>query len=66
MEYKILQGKINICTDHFSWQRKPLLESFQKELNVLGEDGWDLVSVDSLCVEDGGLFFVAYLKRQKQ
>lgn len=66
LEYKILQSKINVNTDHCSWKRKPQLESFQKELNALGEDDWDLVSVDSIYVEAGGLFFVAYLKRQKQ
>jgi hypothetical protein len=45
--------------------RKPIIEGVQDELDVLGKDGWELVSVQNIRLEDGRLFTVAYLKRQK-
>ena len=49
----------------FRNRKKPVIESVQNELNVLGKDGWELVSVQNIRLEDGRLFTVAYLKRQK-
>jgi len=49
----------------FRKRKKPTIESIQDELNALGKDGWDLVSVQNIRLEDGRLFTVAYLKRQK-
>ena len=49
----------------FRNRKKPVIESVQNELNVLGKDGWQLVSVQNIRLEDGRLFTVAYLKRQK-
>ena len=49
----------------FRNRKKPVIESVQDELNVLGKDGWELVSVQNIRLEDGRLFTVAYLKRQK-
>jgi len=49
----------------FRNRKKPVIESVQNELNVLGKDGWKLVSVQNIRLEDGRLFTVAYLKRQK-
>ena len=43
----------------------PVIEGVQNELDVLGKDGWELVSVQNIRLEDGRLFTVAYLKRQK-
>ena len=49
----------------FRNRKKPVIESVQDELNVLGKDGWELVSVQNIQLEDGRLFTVAYLERQK-
>jgi hypothetical protein len=48
----------------FRNRKKPTIESIQDELNALGKDGWDLISVQNVRLEDGKLFTVAYLKRQ--
>jgi len=65
-EYKVIPLKTRVHLDSFTEERKPIIENVQDELNVLGEDGWDLVSVQNIRLEDGRLFTVAYLKRQKQ
>ena len=65
-EYKVLQSKIYVRPDQCTLERKPLLGSFQNELNKLGKDGWHLVSVQNIRLEDGVLFIVAFLERQKQ
>jgi hypothetical protein len=31
----------------------------------LGKDGWELVSVQDISLQDGRMFTVAYLKREK-
>ena len=41
------------------------MENIQNELNALKNDGWELVSVQNIRLDDGGLFSVAYLKRKK-
>ena len=63
-EYKVLPLKTKVRVDHFATEGKPVMESIQDELNILGKDGWDLVSVQNIRLEDGKLFTVAYLKRQ--
>lgn len=65
-EYKFLLSKTNVCPDTCTLERKPLLETFQNELNALGDDEWELVTVQNICLEDGGRFSVAYLKKQKK
>jgi hypothetical protein len=65
-EYKVIPLKTRVHLDSFTAERKPVIESVQDELNVLGEDGWELVGVQNIRLEDGRLFTVAYLKRQKQ
>jgi len=62
----VIPLKTRVHLDSFTEERKPIIENVQDELNVLGEDGWDLVSVQNIRLEDGRLFTVAYLKRQKQ
>ena len=63
-EYKVLPLKTKVRVDRFAVEKKPTIESIQDELNILGKDGWDLVSVQNIRLEDGRLFTVAYLKRQ--
>jgi hypothetical protein len=65
-EYKVIPLKTRVHSDSSAAERKPIIEGVQDELNVLGEAGWDLVSVQNIRLEDGRLFTVAYLKRQKQ
>ena len=64
-EYKVLPLKTRVHVDRFTTERKPIIESVQNELNDLGKDGWELVGVQNIRLEDGRLFTVAYLKRQK-
>jgi len=61
----VLPLKTRVHVDRFTTERKPVIESVQNELNDLGKDGWELVSVQNIRLEDGRLFTVAYLKRQK-
>ena len=63
-EYKVLPLKTRVHVERFTVERKPVIESVQNELNVLGKDGWELVSVQNIRLEDGRLFTVAYLKRR--
>ena len=64
-EYKVLPLKTRVHVDRFTDERKPVIEGVQDELDVLGKDGWELVSVQNIRLEDGRLFTVVYLKRQK-
>ena len=64
-EYKVIPIKTHVHSDRFATDKKPVIESVQDELNVLGKDGWELVSVQNIRLEDGRLFTVAYFKRQK-
>jgi hypothetical protein len=41
------------------------MEDVQNDLNSLGREGWELVSVQDVSLIDGRRFTVAYLKRQK-
>ena len=65
LEYKVLPLKTRIHIDRFTTERKPVIEEVQNELNTLGKDGWELVSVQNIRKEDGRLYTVAYLKREK-
>jgi len=60
----VLPLKTKVHVDHFITEEKLIIESIQDELNILGKDGWELVSVQNIRLEDGRLFTVAYLKRQ--
>jgi hypothetical protein len=42
------------------------MEDVQKDLNILGKEGWELVSVQDVSLTDGRRFTVAYLKRLKE
>jgi hypothetical protein len=37
----------------------------QQRLNELGAQGWELVAVTAVCVDNGGCYEGAYLKRAK-
>ena len=64
-EYKVLPLKTRVHAGRLVTHGKPVMESVQDELNALGKDGWELVSVQNIRLEDGRLFTVAYLKRPK-
>lgn len=61
----MLPLKTKVRVDRFAREKKPTIENIQNELNELGQEGWNLVSVQNIRLEDGRLFTVAYLKRQK-
>ncbi|MCK5593151.1 DUF4177 domain-containing protein [Candidatus Bathyarchaeota archaeon] len=51
-EYKVLPLKTRVHLDRFTTARKPVIEDVQNELNDLGKDGWDFVSVQNIRLED--------------
>jgi len=61
----VLPLKKRVHVDRFTLERKAVIEGVQNELNDLGKDGWGLVSVQNIRLEDGRLFTVADLKREK-
>jgi len=63
-EYKVVPIKTQIHSDHFQADRKPIIEDVQKDLNAMGNEGWELVTVQDISLPDGRMFTVAYLKRQ--
>jgi len=63
-EYKVVPIKTQIHSDHFQVDRKPIIEDVQKDLNAMGNEGWELVTVQDINLPDGRMFTVAYLKRQ--
>jgi hypothetical protein len=65
-EYKVVLIKTQIHSDHFQADSKPIIEDVQNDLNALGNEGWELVSVQDIRLPDGRMFTVAYLKRQKR
>jgi len=64
-EYIVLALKTKIQVSRFDREKNPSIQNVQNELNELGEDGWELVSVQNVRLETGGLFTVAYLKKLK-
>jgi hypothetical protein len=40
------------------------MDDMQNDLNSLGKEGWELVSIQDISLQDGRMFTVAYLKRQ--
>jgi hypothetical protein len=65
-EYKVIPIKTKIHSDHFERSQKPVMEDVQSDLNLLGKEGWELVSVQDISLQDGRMFTVAYLKKQKR
>ena len=64
-EYIVVPLKTKIHLSRHDREKNPTIEKVQKELNALGEEGWELVGVQNIRLETGMLFTVSYLKRQK-
>jgi ribosomal protein S24E len=61
----VLALKTKIHISRFEREKNPSIQNVQKELNDLGEEGWEMVGVQNIRLETGMLFTVAYLKREK-
>jgi ribosomal protein S24E len=59
----LLETKIHVS--RHEREKNPTIENVQKELNALGDEGWELVSIQNIRLETGMLFTVTYLKREK-
>ncbi len=64
-EYKVVPIKTRIHSSHFESGSKPVMDDIQSDLDSLGEEGWELVSVQNISLKDDRMFTVAYLKREK-
>lgn len=64
-EYKVIPIKTRVHSDHFQTDGKPIIDDVQNDLNALGHEGWELVSIQDISLPDGRMFTVAYLKRRK-
>ena len=64
-EYIVLPLKTKIHLSRHEREKNPTIEKIQKELNAMGEEGWELIGVQNIRLETGMLFTVAYLKREK-
>ncbi len=58
--------KTQIHSSHFQVNEKPVIDDVQNDLNALGDEGWELVSVQDTSLADGRKYTIAYLKREKQ
>jgi hypothetical protein len=65
-EYKVVPIKTRVHSDHFKAGSKPVIDDVQNDLNALGNEGWELVSIQDIRLPDGRSFTVAYVKRQKK
>jgi hypothetical protein len=65
-EYKVIPIKTQIHTDHTGRDSKHVMRDVQHDLNVLGKEGWELVSIQDVSLRDDRRFTVAYLKRQTE
>ena len=61
----MLALKTKVHVSRLEREKNPIIQDVQKELNDLGEEGWELAGVQNIRVETGMLFTVAYLKREK-
>ena len=64
-EYKVVPIKTRIHVDNTQGISQPIIEDIQNDLDSLGKQGWELVTVQDVTLQDGRRFTVAYLKRQK-
>jgi hypothetical protein len=64
-EYLVVPIKTRIRTNSFERGSRPVIEDVQNDLNDLGKEGWELVCVQDITLQDDRMFTVAYLKRQK-
>jgi hypothetical protein len=63
-EYKVVPIRTRIHSNTFEGGNKPVMDDVQNDLNILGKEGWELVGVQDITLQDGRMFTVAYLKRQ--
>lgn len=63
-EYIVLPLRTKIGISRNSQKKNAVIQNVQDELNSLGTEGWELVSVQNVRLETGSLFTVAYLKRE--
>ncbi len=63
-EYIAVPIKTMISSDYSKGNNKPVIENVQNDLNKLGREGWELVGIQDVSLEDERRFTVAYLKRQ--
>jgi len=63
-EYIVLPLRTKISISRHSQKKNAVIQNVQDELNSLGTEGWELVSVQNVRLETGSLFTVAYLKRE--
>ena len=61
----MLALKTKVHVSRHDREKNPTIQNVQKDLNDLGEEGWELVGVQNIRLETGMLFTVAYLKRKK-
>ena len=64
-EYRVVPIKTRIHSSHFESAGKPVMADVQSDLNSLGKEDWELVSVQNISLKDDRMFTVAYLKREK-
>jgi hypothetical protein len=64
-EYKVIPIKTQIHSDHFDADKRPVIDDVQNDLNALGNEGWELVGIQDISLQDGRMFTVAYLKKQR-
>ncbi len=65
-EYLVIPMKTQIHSSHFQVDEKPVIDGVEHDLNALGDEGWELVSVQDTSLADGRKYTVAYLKREKE
>ena len=65
-EYKVIPIKTRIHSDTTDGANKPVIDDVQNDLDNIGKEGWELVTIQDTSLQDGRMFTVAYLKRQKQ
>ena len=61
----MLALKTKVSINRHDREQNPVIQKVQIELNTLGEEGWELVSVQNTRLETGMLFTIVYLKREK-
>ncbi len=65
-EYLVVPIRTRISSSSFDGGGKPILENVQNDLNSLGGEGWELVSIQDITLKDDRMFTVAYLKRRSE
>ena len=63
-EYRVVPIKTRIHSSGSEAGNKPVMDDVQNDLDVLGNEGWELVCVQDITLQDDRMFTVAYLKRQ--